>query len=60
MKDVNITLKESGQLLEVRQGQALEIKPPLCIEIFGVLDSKSASILFDKSTITGILPLFYT
>ena len=39
MKDVNITLKESGQLLEVRQGQALEIKPPLCIEIFGVLDS---------------------
>lgn len=39
MKDVNITLNESGQFLEVRQGEALEIKPPLNIEIYGVLDS---------------------
>lgn len=39
MKDVNVTLTESNQILEVRQGQALEIKPPLSIEIFGVLDS---------------------
>ncbi len=39
MKDVNVTLTESDQVLEVRQGQALEIKPPLNIEIFGVLDS---------------------
>lgn len=39
MKDVNITLNETNQVLEVRQGQALEIKPPLNIGIFGVLES---------------------
>lgn len=63
MRDINVTTEKGTSILEIREGQALEIKPPKRISITGILNTplrwlekrlnaisvKDAHIIVDRS-----------